>query len=298
MKRVAAIALALAAASICSGATKAAPTQVRKQLVPFAWYLEGQTQAPLRQSVVRLIRTRDQVKRVKDELAPYTIDGDFRDYAALAVFYAGDHPAVHVTRLIRAGSQLSVYLAVSPPSRSAPSSGSYNVVLIPKRLVAGVDTVTVVDVEERPLAPVAHAEPVAEPVVTIRATPHPRPGKFFTAAVATFAHPSSYVVAYIRCRGTIGGHWTQAGEFRSLVGGKPLRAIIRRSYTAGGFLRGFSCGWWIPKSARGKLLALEGNNCYDACETGLMYTVFLLGGDHARSGVSNAWSGVSWRVRR
>jgi hypothetical protein len=262
--------------------------------------MEGQSRAPLRRSRVEIARTRQQAASSYDEISGFFGFGgwgDFRDFALVGVFYAGDHPAVRITKLIDGGSNLAVYLAVAPPSGS-PSPGAYNVVAVPKRPLDGVRTIEVLGVEEKPLASIPYAYDLKEPDVTIRVHARPRAGRVFKAVVARFAHPSSFIVTHVDCRGSVGGHVDRSGEFAVLSGARLLRPIIRRDRTSEGFVNVITCSWRLPKNAAGKQLVLGENNCYDDCPTGFILDYAVVGGDQLRGGAGNSWAGRSWTIAR
>src|SRR3954469_17509025 len=166
-----ALAVVLLIAAVAGGTASAGPARSAKETVRFAWLLDGQSRVPIERTRIRLARTSQQAKSWYDEIPSYYGYGgfgEFQGYALLGVFYAGDHPAVHVTALFRSGTELLVSLGVAPAQSAAPSKGAYNVVAVPQKAVAGVRNVWVTGIDERPLASVPYRrEPISEPEINV-----------------------------------------------------------------------------------------------------------------------------------
>jgi hypothetical protein len=300
MKRVVAVALLIAA--VAGGTASAGPARSAKESVPFAWFLDGQSRVPIERTRIRLARTAEQAKSWYDEVSSYYGYGgfgEFKGYAALGVFYAGDHPAVRITGLFRSGTQLLVSLAVAPAQSGSPSKGAYNVVAVAQKAVAGVRNVWVTAVDERPLDPVPYRrEAITEPEINVREAATPHAGKVFRAVGARFVEPESWIVTHVGCRASLGGRLTQNGDSSVLHGARLLRPIVRRDYTANGFTSAVSCSWRLPKGSAGKQLTLGENNCFDECATGITVDYAYVGGDELRGGASVSQSGWRWTVAR
>jgi len=128
----------------------------------------------------------------------------------------------------------------------------------------------------------------------------PRAGQSFTGVVAWIPLSPSFHVVNVLCKATLGGHWADPDHTVFDGGGVPIRPIIRRYYArlANGdrHVNRITCGWRLPKSARGKLLSLEIPGCEDACERGGFSINYR---DDRRNVVGGSdFTQATWRVRR
>ncbi len=137
----------------------------------------------------------------------------------------------------------------------------------------------------------------AAPEVTF-ASSAPRAGRTFTGALMVVPQPDLVTVRQISCRATLGGHFVRRGEFKVLVGGRLIPSIVRTTRDSTGRIDGATCGWRIPKNARGKLLSLRPRECEELCAPwGLTvrYVVRDTTG-HSQTRTDSFWA-ASWIVR-
>src|SRR5205814_279562 len=99
-----------------------------------------------------------------------------------------------------------------------------------------------------------------QPQLYVEHQKSPRAGSVFRGIVITFPEPSRFHVLRLSCNASLGGNWIGHPP-AGVVGGTRIRTHYHRYYTprdASGhsYLRKVACQWWVPKSARGKLLSL------------------------------------------
>jgi hypothetical protein len=135
----------------------------------------------------------------------------------------------------------------------------------------------------------------------------PHAGHIFVGIGMTLPQPKRFTILALSCDAKVGGHLSSSPSGVVFSGGRHLRPILYRVYTAPDsagrrYLERVRCGWRLPFSAARKLLSLvppPGNvPCDTSCKPWGFYVKYTIDGGDPASASDTMLTQVTWRVRR